>query len=153
MRALVVACAVAVLVAALFASAGDDEDMQPRPSSAIADGRIFSADAGDPVDVYYTRESPAEGCVNVGGSFYGSTISCFDPDTTEGSWQVLIPTTQQVPPLVVGVMPSNATGATVYARQARVRAQTRERWFLAALEVGSLGEGNDARVKVEFDSR
>jgi hypothetical protein len=152
MRGLVVACAAAVLLAALFASAGDDEDLGPPASSvAVAEGLVFSADDGDAVDVYFTRDTPTMGCMNVGGFFYGSTISCFDPDGAEGSYAVVIPTTREKPPIVVGVMPGDATAATVQAGPSRVRAETRGRWFLASLEPGALGSNNANTVTVAFD--
>jgi hypothetical protein len=149
MRALIVACAAAVLLAALFAATGDDHDpARTTPGIVPAEGLIFSSDDGDPVDVYFTQDSETMGCMNVGGFFYGSTISCFHPDGSEGSYAVVIPTTSDKPPIVVGVMPGGAMEATVQAGEARVRAETRGRWFLASLESGTK---DLASVRVEFD--
>jgi hypothetical protein len=150
MRALVVACAAAVLLAALFAAAGDDHDpMQTAPGIVLGEGLIFSSDDGDPVDVCFTRETQTKGCMNVGGFFYGSTISCFDLDGAEGSY-VVVSATDGKPPIVVGVMPNGAIGATVRAGEAQVQADTRGRWFLASLEPDTR---NLAIVSVDFDGR
>jgi hypothetical protein len=149
---LVVLCAAAVLFAALLAAAGDDYDpVPPELSDAVAEGLIFSSESGDPLDVYFTRDTARTGCMNVGAFSYGSTISCFDTGGPEGSYAVVIPTTRRKPPIVVGVMPSGATGATVQAGESRARAETRGRWFLASLEPGALGAKNATPVSVEFD--
>lgn len=150
MRNLVAICAAAVLLAAVLAATDDDHDPAgSAPGTVPAEGLIFSSDDGVPVDVYFTRDTPAKGCMTVGGFFYGSTISCFDADGAEGSY-VVVSSTEERPPIVVGVLPRDATGATVRAGEERVRADTRGRWFLASLESGTK---DVASVSVEFDGR
>ena len=92
-------------------------------------------------------------CTNVGGFFYGSSISCFaakDADET-GSYMLVIPESKRKAPLVVGVMPASASGATATVERATSRGETRGRWFLVPLEPGALGRNNANPVSVEFE--
>ena len=148
-RILVLACVVGVAVAAGVAAiaviGGDREEIALRTSM------IFSSEDGDPIDVYFAREARTRGCMNAGSFFYGSTVSCFELDRPTGSYQVIPPSRSTKSPLVVGLMPPGATGASVDVRGETVAATTRGRWILASLAPGTLGPGNRTPVDVEFD--
>jgi hypothetical protein len=143
---LVVLCA-ALLAAALVMSGRSGE-------TQIATGQVYSTDRGDPIDVFAgPGDRPGSICANTGAFFYGSGVNCFEVDDARatGSWSLEIPTTRRKPPIVVGVMPSNAGGATVRIGETEVRASSRGRWFLATLRPGALGLNNATPVSVDFD--
>jgi hypothetical protein len=148
---LVIGLVVGLVAAVAVATIAVTRDGEPL---AIAQGGVFSTDAGDPLDVFHGPGYRADGCMNIGGFFYGSSISCTDPATVDetGSWMLVIPELKRKPPLVVGILPANASGATVQVESTSLEATTRGRWFLASLPVGSLGPRNDASVQVAFSS-
>jgi hypothetical protein len=143
---LVVLCAALLAVALLISGHGGETD--------VATGQVYSTDRGDPIDVFAgAGDRPDSICANVGAFFYGSGISCFDAAEARvtGSWTLEIPTTRRKPPIVVGVLPANADGATARVGADAVRATTRGRWFLATLPPGVLGSHNTRQVSVDFD--
>jgi len=98
-------------------------------------------------------DQPGMVCANVEGFFYGSGGSCFkieDADQT-GSYVLVIPQSRRKAPLVVGVMPASASGATASVERATISARTRGRWFLVSLEPGSLGRSDANPVTVDFE--
>jgi hypothetical protein len=140
----------AAVVTAVIADRGGADGRSV--SDDLVPGPVFSMRDGAPVDVSLYRSVGTTRCMHISGAFHATT-SCFDVEgaAASGSYQVLIPpfgATTSV--LVVGVMPSGATRATVEVGGTTVRATTRGRWFLAPLEPGELGEGNRAPVSVEF---
>jgi hypothetical protein len=146
---LVIGFVLGVLAAGLVATVVVDRGREP---AQIAQGDVYSTDAGDPLDVFYGPGDRGLGCMYVGAFYYGSGISCSDPAAVDetGSWVLVIPEVKRKPPFVVGIMPADATGADVRIGSRSVRADTRGRWFLAPLPAGSLGPNNDAPVSVQF---
>jgi hypothetical protein len=146
---LALAVTLGVLVAGLVGILAVTRGGEP---AEIAQGDVYSTDAGDPLDVFYGPGDRGLMCMNVGAFSYGSGISCVDPAAVDdtGSWTLEIPDVRQKPPLVVGILPADAGGATVQVGSTQVEASTRGRWFLARLPVGSLGPGNNAPVEVAF---
>ena len=149
-RLIVVGLAAALAIVAIAASVAD-ERRDPVP---IATGTIYSTADGDPIDVFAgPGDDPGTVCTNVGGFFYGSGGSCFEVEDADqtGSYVLVIPESRRKPPLVVGLMPAGASGATAHVEQARTSAQTRGRWFLVSLEPSSLGSNNATPVSVDFE--
>ncbi len=150
---LVVGLLIGALAAGLVVMRATDEE--GGGPSEIAQSDVFSTDKGDPVDVAYGPDEQGRGCMNVGGFFYASNISCFDLEAVDdtGSYVVAIPESKAKPSLVVGVLPAGANAATVSVQSAMVPAETRGRWFLASLPPGVLGPDNDASVDVAFSGQ
>jgi hypothetical protein len=148
MRLVVIACAAAVLTGAVVAATlGGDESPARNDLEA---GVIYSTDAGDPLDVEFSRYTEY-GCLHISGDFIPSGTSCFDiAAPAQGSYVVAIPLNRRVAPAVVGVLPNGADEAIVRVGQVEVRAVTRGRWFIASLEPGSLGRNNANPVSVEY---
>ena len=141
-----------VLVGGLVLATGSESD--GTEGVEIALGHVYSTGAGDPVDVVAEPgDMPGTICASVGGFFYGSGSTCFAGDGTEvtGSWVLVIPDGGRRPPLVVGVLPASASGATVTVADERFEAISRGRWFIASLEPGVLGQNNAEPVHVGFD--
>lgn len=123
-----------------------------RPPGEIAQGEVFSTRAGDPVDVVYGREGRRLSCMNVGATYYPPNVSCADPADVEkaGTWVLVLPEVKARPPLVVGIVPSGASTATVHVRSTSVEADMRGRWFVASLPARVLGPRNDVPFAVGF---
>lgn len=151
-RALVFLCVMGALAITLGAAVLWVYSSTSDQTDRLATGRIFSTDAGDNVDVEVLRDSETTRCLQVSGFRYPSATSCFGMQeaATRGPYQVVIRTKVAVPPLVIGVMPSNVIGARVRVGSDTTQARVRGRWFLAALEPGALGPNNSAPVSVEF---
>ena len=139
------ACILVAVGLATVVLEGDDKE--------LAYGQIYSTEAGDPIDVFAdVGDEPNTICMNVGGSAYGTSMSCTDTEAAAetGSWMLAIPESKAMSPIAVGVMPIGVTRAFAVVGDQRVAGEAEGRWFLAELEPGSLGP-NDARpVDVEF---
>jgi hypothetical protein len=153
-RAVLIVGALGAIAAALLTAVIGDRGGADGPSVSndLVPGTVFSIRYGAPVDVSLYRSVGTTRCMHVSGAFHATT-SCFDVDgaAAAGSYQVLVPpfgATTSV--LVIGVMPSGASRATVEVGRTTARVTTRGRWFLARLAPGELGEENRAPVSVEF---
>jgi hypothetical protein len=125
---------------------------------ALASGRPYSVDDGDPVDVVLTDENDGGRCMTVSGTGYRRVASCFGVAHAEENGNYVLMTAESAPTVVVGFMPASATGATVDI-DPPVRAEARGRWFLATLTPEQLastnvelqGFGKVDAVRVDFD--
>jgi hypothetical protein len=152
MRSLLVVASTVLLVGALVLATRSES--AGTEGAEIALGQVYSTDAGDPVDVVADPgDMPGAICANVGGFFYGSGSTCFTEAGAEmtGSWVLVIPDAGRRPPLVVGVLPASASGATVTVDGERFEATPRGRWFIASLDSGVLGPNDAEPVDVDFD--
>jgi hypothetical protein len=153
------AAAIAVAVALVVSLGGNDGT---RPPIGLVAGQIYSTGSGDPLDVVYEIDESGMGCmrmrgltIRVGGILYGAGPRCFDPEVVEhgGTYWVVLPASTEDPALVVGVMPSGATGATVSGvGWSSAWAEVRGRWFLASLAPAVPDESNleDFRVRFKY---
>lgn len=156
-----VAAAGAIAVAVVLAVSMWDTD-EPEPRAGLVAGQIYSIRSGDPLDVVYEIDESGMGCMHmrgltfrVGGILYGAGPRCFDPEVVEqgGTYWVVLPASTEDPALVVGVMPSGATAATVSGvGWSSAWAEVRGRWFLASLEPAVPDESNleDFRVRFKY---
>ena len=148
-RLLLIASAALLLAVAIGAALTSSSE-----GEAVATGQIYSTEDGDPIDAFAgPGDEPGTMCTNIGGFFYGSSVSCVTLDDVDrtGSYELVVPESKAKPPLVVGVLPLGASGAVARVDEASVSAQTRGRWFLVSLEPGSLGPNNANPVTVDFD--
>ena len=131
------------------------DDDEATSAGGLAAGQIYSTDDGDPIDVSYALDESGRGCMSVIGRIsYGGHTSCFDPEELEegGTYKLVIPITVDMPAIVVGVMPADATGALVSALGwTTARAETRGQWFLASLEPADPSPYDLADIRVVFD--
>jgi hypothetical protein len=130
------------------------------PGSELVAGQIYSTDAGDPVDVVYEVDESGTGCMDLrlpdrtSGIPFGGSPPCFSLEEVDegGMYRVLLPASVEDPALVVGVLPSGATGATVNAVGWKTtRANVRGRWFLASLEPAPPDVLNLEPLRVQFE--
>jgi hypothetical protein len=154
-RGVVVAGACVLVISGIAMLVLDDDDATS--AGGLAVGQIYSTGDGDPIDVFYEIDDSEMGCMTVagrGGIAYGGRESCFDPKELEqgGTYKLVIPASVEMPAVVVGVMPSGATGAIVSAIGWKAaRAETRGQWFLASLEPTDPSPYDLADIRVEFD--
>jgi hypothetical protein len=153
------AAAIALAVALAVVTLRDGDTAAP--GSGLVAGQIYSTDAGDPVDVVYEIDESGTGCMSLrglpertSGIPFGGSPLCFSPEEVDegGMYRVLLPKSLEDPALVVGVMPSGATGATVNAVGWKTtRAEVRGRWFLASLEPAAPDVLNLEPLRVQFE--
>ena len=150
------AAAAAIALAVVLVVSMTDGD-EPGRATEVAVGHIYSTDAGDPIDVFFEPGESGSGCMTFlsGGIFYGgSNVSCFDLEEVDegGTYRLVLPRYAEDPAVLVGVMPTGATGATASGVGRKpARAEARGRWFLASLEPADPSVLDLETLDVDFD--
>ena len=111
----------------------DDDDAVPAGTDLVA-GEIYSTDMGDPADVEFASYTDYGLLAHARLRTSRSGSSCFDLESAHARlpYVVAIPLNEQVPPVVVGVMPARASATTVRIGQTTMLAPVRAvAWFLA----------------------